>query len=529
MPTSFTRPGLCPSRSLNAVAGLRLSSLPAIVVLVVGMAGVAHAQASDTDVTRTYSTGAVLDPPEVYQSFPKTPAFRDFLPVRADLSASFPAAGDQGMQGSCTAWAVGYAARSYYAATTEGRPSSNSSNIASPAYIFDRLHPPGTSCQSYGVPIGGALALLQEAGAASLASFPYSDGTCSPPTVAQEAAATDFRINSFESVDMKDPDRIKGEIAQGNPVIIDLSYAQGLFGLKASSVYDTGMGPPDVLHAVTLVGYDEARQAFKFINSWGPDWGDHGFGWLSYNFVASDVLEAFVIRMDKPVPRPAPVPTPTPGPDKKSNDADVMPSVECGELHRSSAGDSLEGFVGKPEELAAAQTYAAAQGLKSDVELRPWPQCEALMTLEAALASSDAPKVVGDHTRNLRAGDTFSFDINTPSHDSYLLAAYIEADGTVVNLIQSSLTSLIQYPAHSQIVLGDGADGRDKFTVTGPYGNEMLLVVASPSPLFPKALPKTETEREFLTDLRSAVLLHRPEDGKAQSTSAVYVAINTTP
>ncbi len=36
-------------------------------------------------------------------------------------------------------------------------------------------------------------------------------------------------------------------------------------------------------HSVLLVGYDDTTNQFKFMNSWGPDWGDSGFGYLPYN------------------------------------------------------------------------------------------------------------------------------------------------------------------------------------------------------------------------------------------------------
>jgi GNAT superfamily N-acetyltransferase len=35
-------------------------------------------------------------------------------------------------------------------------------------------------------------------------------------------------------------------------------------------------------HSVTLIGYDDRKKQFKFINSWGPKWGDKGCGYISY-------------------------------------------------------------------------------------------------------------------------------------------------------------------------------------------------------------------------------------------------------
>jgi C1A family cysteine protease len=43
-------------------------------------------------------------------------------------------------------------------------------------------------------------------------------------------------------------------------------------------------------HAVLAVGYRHATRQFIFRNSWGPAWGDHGYGYLPYEFVAACAL-----------------------------------------------------------------------------------------------------------------------------------------------------------------------------------------------------------------------------------------------
>ncbi|MDE0035833.1 MAG: hypothetical protein OXU75_22230 [Deltaproteobacteria bacterium] len=42
---------------------------------------------------------------------------------------------------------------------------------------------------------------------------------------------------------------------------------------------------------------------------------------------------------------------------------------------------------------------------------------------------------------------------------------------------------------------GDGLEGRQKFTVAAPFGNEMIVAIASKSPLFSEDRPLVETER----------------------------------
>jgi hypothetical protein len=59
--------------------------------------------------------------------------------------------------------------------------------------------------------------------------------------------------------------------------------------------------------------------------------------------------------------------------------------------------------------------------------------------------------------------------------------------------------------------------------VQPPVGNELLLVVASEKPLFDQALPQTETNRAFLSDLRKAVL-----SGDAGRVTATVMPVTTT-
>ena len=61
--------------------------------------------------------GWVREPAHIKATTPLMLRFQDYLPEEVDLSSKFPTPGDQGQQSSCTAWATGYAMRSYY----EGR------------------------------------------------------------------------------------------------------------------------------------------------------------------------------------------------------------------------------------------------------------------------------------------------------------------------------------------------------------------------------------------------------------------------
>jgi hypothetical protein len=97
-------------------------------------------------------------------------------------------------------------------------------------------------------------------------------------------------------------------------------------------------------------------------------------------------------------------------------------------------------------------------------------------------------------------------EVETPSFPSYLHVAYIQADGTVLNLVQPGVGSLNAYPPRSRVVIGDGRARGLQFKVSAPYGREMLIVLAGRSPIFPDLRPTQETEREFLSALRRALV-----------------------
>src|SRR5262245_41172543 len=96
------------------------------------------AQTVPDDPSTKFGTGLVFESDSSFAGRPRRPTYRAFLPVRVDLSRYFPTPGDQGPQGSCTAWAVGYATRAYYALYREHR-AKQSSNIPSPAYIYNSI------------------------------------------------------------------------------------------------------------------------------------------------------------------------------------------------------------------------------------------------------------------------------------------------------------------------------------------------------------------------------------------------------
>ena len=519
------------------------------------------AQESDVEDEIPYTTGASPQSAAERALIPPTPLARTFLPELVDLSSRFPKVGNQGRLGSCTSWAVGYAARSYYETVRDGR-TPGSDQIPSPAYMHaivrDRSVP---DCEG-GAAIKAALDLLMQEGAASLTQVRYTDKVCpvlSPDMREEIRQSGSLKIFDWRQVASNGwewdaqgnatlrigsekhnlPDMFKAELARGNPVITAVQIDDAFDNLRGRAVWHR-RAPVDFAadnwHAITIVGYNERGQYFKFINSWGTRWGDKGYGRLSYQTIIDHDYAGYVLSVagadpnpNPPAPDPEPDPAPEPQPDPVPEpDVLVLPDPGCGKIQLAEGQDrqAVTGFVGSQNDLDALIAAVAGKDVAVDVALRPWPQCETLLTLDAPLNLPDRPRIDLPKAEYAK-GETLSFSVAMAGYDGFLHIAYVQADGTVVHLSQQSATGLRTSMREAVQIFGDGADGRPRFEVAPPFGAEMIVAIASASPLFEMPRPTVELEREFLTALRKAILARPDPDLPERRITASYEILRT--
>lgn len=479
-------------------------------------AGTAQAQAIGATTggqSVQHRTGSLPIPPDVLAKIPTAPQYRDFLPVAVDLSGYFPNIGDQALQGSCVAWSTAFAARAYYAEVVEHRDITDPHNIPSPAFVYDAVHQPGNSAQD---PCGGgsnaadALTLLEH-GAPSLADFPY-DGRDTPdacPTLsaADQAKGTDFKIAGFEK--LGDWGQVKAEIAQGNPVIVGADIDDGfqnMAGPAGTSIWNAGVpgkNDPYEGHEFVLVGYDDQLQEFKFINSWSKEWGDNGFGRISYQTALNRIDHAIVIRMpgdpqitlaatdfrSDVISTAGPVLRTGPSVGAASAHGPVeLSGLWCGKVEVRKGADGKEvatGFVGTAADIDAIKVQIGADADVSGVQVAPWPLCETKLTLGDRLGGDSAPDA------KVAAGTAGAHNVtlSAPSA-SYVYAVSFDKDGSVHQV--ASLK-----PA--------GGVAATSLSGTADKDAQSLLVVASDTQLIDK-FTDGESVRDFLNSLRDGVL-----------------------
>lgn len=260
-------------------------------------------------------------PPERYAAIPD--AYQPFsgqaLPQSVDLSDRFPPPGDQDPQQSCVGWAVAYAMKSYQEATERGWSlttvdgRAHPARVFSPSFIYNQIN--GGTDQ--GSNFGDAFRVLITQGAAPLAEMPYTPSPFIPPSAAARAAAADFRIDTFRTVNLRNRNELRAQLHAGFPIVFAAFVDQLFWEWRGPRVIDQFGGPRLGRHAMVVVGYDDNRGAYRVINSWGRQWGDGGYAWVAYDQFEAMGTEAYIVFDQKgydaasePVELPADVWTP---------------------------------------------------------------------------------------------------------------------------------------------------------------------------------------------------------------------------
>lgn len=238
------------------------------------------------------------------------------LPSQLDYSNSeyLPPVGLQ-EENSCVGWATGYYLRTYQEGMDLGwkiREGAivNPNRVFSPSFIYNQINVGRDEGKDSGAYMEDAGDLLKEIGAAPLSNFPYIPGDymTQPDNEAIESAYP-HRIRDWKVLYTKDDS--KAYIIQKTKEYLnteDLLVAGIKVGFKFNYPYfdhnDIAIITTDNYanygHAVVVVGYDdnietpEGFGAFKIINSYGTDWGNDGFAYMSYDGFVKSVVGGYV-------------------------------------------------------------------------------------------------------------------------------------------------------------------------------------------------------------------------------------------
>ncbi len=213
------------------------------------------------------------------------------MPESVDLREWFLAAEDQGKQGACSAFAV-TAMMEYMLRRSKGEAVD-----LSPAYLYWQTRQlRGQAHGDTGATLYDAITAAAEKGVALEALCPYNPRkVASQPSETADSDAAERKVAKACNVE-RTPDAIKQALASGYPVGVSLKVSKKM---GEDTAYISLPGPNEATgyHAMVVVGYSEKGRFFIVRNSWGTSFGDKGYCYIPYRYMADSSLlnAAYVI------------------------------------------------------------------------------------------------------------------------------------------------------------------------------------------------------------------------------------------
>ena len=197
----------------------------------------------------------------------------------------------QASTSKCVAFSGPYYILSLYNGVTKASP--NNDKAASPEFAYANYKKLENGDCNKGCwmfdqgSTKGMATLLQADGTTSWNQMPFVDSkNCSVTNTALDAQAAVNKIGGFAELDAKEYNNInelKAWMYGGYPLWFAVPVDDGYFQKLGTATWTQSSGKTGN-HAMTLVGWDDSRKAFKIANSWGENWGDQGYGWVDYDY-----------------------------------------------------------------------------------------------------------------------------------------------------------------------------------------------------------------------------------------------------
>ena len=216
------------------------------------------------------------------------------LPDSVDLRGSgfMPPVYDQGQLGACTGHAI--------AAAVDFQRKKQGESFIAPSRLFiyyNEREMEGTVDQDSGAQIRDGIKSIVSLGVCPESEWPYSDQNnqfAVKPSPQCYADALKFKAVEYSRVTQQEYWIRHCLAIRGQPIVFGFSVFEAF---ESDDVASTGIVPmPNVSdspiggHAVLAVGYDESKRLVTVRNSWGDQWGDHGYFYMPYDYILDSRL-----------------------------------------------------------------------------------------------------------------------------------------------------------------------------------------------------------------------------------------------
>ncbi|MBR9921643.1 MAG: C1 family peptidase [Bacteroidetes bacterium] len=149
---------------------------------------------------------------------------------------------------------------------------------------------------------GKALSFLVTNGTVSAAIMPYGASSISPGV----HATPKYRIKNFlliyrEQVrERQKTFETRKALMRGNPVLVEMKVPSDFEEMKDVREWeDANKAGEEEIAYLIVVGYDEDKEAFEVLGSYGSGWARNGYLWISYDDFGKKVKSGYVIVPDE--------------------------------------------------------------------------------------------------------------------------------------------------------------------------------------------------------------------------------------
>lgn len=225
------------------------------------------------------------------------------LPKSVDLRRDWWPVGNQGSTGSCVGWSTGHSLLRYHMVKAKKIKQDEKISVRfiwMASKEMDEWNDyPTTFIDDAGTSLKQALKTAKKVGALKASVLPFKGKMATIPEGQFLQTAAKLKIKAYFNLINSKQDKIemfKNWLAQRGPILTCLDVDESWDKLMRKN-FDTmekyvknkdGRG-----HAVSIVGYTPTH--FIIRNSWGPKWGNNGFGFASYEYVNDAFKEAYGI------------------------------------------------------------------------------------------------------------------------------------------------------------------------------------------------------------------------------------------
>lgn len=250
-----------------------------------------------------YATGLIIDS-KAYNEIPRQSQYGDGGKTeskalegiyKVDLKPYCPRPIHQGLIGSCVGWSCGYAALTLSQNLNDASfvsPNRDMINKKAKSALFIYNQIKMSDCDG-GSRIEDALRLLQQKGNVYHKDYDLVIEKCDRmPSEKEIADAAHSKILDYMALFGRDDNelvkinKIKLSLVQKKPVVIAMELNENFKSLTTSDIFwfpEVGNTNPIGAHAMCVVGFDDGKEAFEVMNSWGDLWGNNGFIWIKYD------------------------------------------------------------------------------------------------------------------------------------------------------------------------------------------------------------------------------------------------------